>query len=781
MANDIIARIKEEGLSNFVKLIIQAGKETKKTGDEIDDLNDGIGKTGKSTKQAVRSINDLEKGLRDLRKQRDASFSKKKIQQFNKEIERTEKDIKSLKGETAKATSGFSKLGKVIGAAFATHQLIAFTKVLARTATEIDATNAKIQKVFGESAKMVERFAKSNATSLGLTVNEYKRAASAIGDLLIPIGFQRKEAANLSSELVNLSGALSAWTGGQLNATQVSDILTKALLGEREQLKQLGVQINEADVKSKLLEKGQSKLTGTMLAQAKASATLELIYEKTTDAQAAFSDDTKTLAEQQLELSANFRELKDRLATGLIPTLGVLLKALNKGTIAAGNFFDRLSGAKARNDFADSLSLMDDYDLAAQKVAKTIELNLLVAKGYSFAQQKARKRTEKQLELIAEEITLRKAVSVVIEDETKKTEGLTDAQIKAAKARRKLLNEIAQEIKEGLAAGSIDDTIELEITAKARLELEKAEDVRFQELIDKEMGDVDMELPPVDTSEADKSTDEYWENFVRKAEEAEAEVLAKRKAGFQGAEMLATGITSIVSQSFDAQLAALENKNAQGLISDKEYEKQRAELLTKKAKADKAAAIIQATISTAQGVAAQFQAGPAGPALAAIVAALGAAQIAIIASQPIPEFKEGVEGFEGGLAIVGDGGKQEPITNRKGDLLGLSPKRPTLVDLPKGANVFKDTDNYIKEMMSMGVPMQYNFSSLQDGLIMPNPSIDQIIKDKVKSEAVKGALSGINLNPLLMSNNSSKLYLGTKLDRIEQAIKTSTFKSRRND
>ena len=60
------------------------------------------------------------------------------------------------------------------------------------------------------------------------------------------------------------------------------------MLGEREQLKSLGISITEADVKQRLLKMGMEDLTGVQLQQAKATATQQLIFEKSTDAQAAF-------------------------------------------------------------------------------------------------------------------------------------------------------------------------------------------------------------------------------------------------------------------------------------------------------------------------------------------------------------------------------------------------------------------------------------------------------------------------------------------------------------
>ncbi|GAF95370.1 unnamed protein product, partial [marine sediment metagenome] len=211
MSDEIIVRVRAEGVEEFTKGMKKAGVQVEKTGDKVED-------------------------------------SSKKI------------------------TSSFSKMGKVIGGAFAVGTLIQFTKALGKIAVDLDATEKKFETVFGNATKIVEDFANKNARSLGLTISQYKKAAAAAGDLLIPLGFQRKEAARLSAGLVNLSGALAAWSGGQFSAAQTSQILTKAILGEREQLKTLGINIQEADLKARLMEKGQAKLTGTMLAQAKATA-----------------------------------------------------------------------------------------------------------------------------------------------------------------------------------------------------------------------------------------------------------------------------------------------------------------------------------------------------------------------------------------------------------------------------------------------------------------------------------------------------------------------------
>ena len=93
------------------------------------------------------------------------------------------------------------------------------------------------------------------------------------------------------------------------------------MLGEREQLKELGIAISEFDVKQVLLEKGQDKLTGTAYQQAKAQATLSLIYAKSTDAQAAFELGSDSLIRKQQEMNANLKQVKETMAASFTPAI----------------------------------------------------------------------------------------------------------------------------------------------------------------------------------------------------------------------------------------------------------------------------------------------------------------------------------------------------------------------------------------------------------------------------------------------------------------------------
>lgn len=127
---------------------------------------------------------------------------------------------------------------------------------------------------------------------------------------------------------------------------------------------------------------------------------------------------------------------------------------------------------------------------------------------------------------------------------------------------------------------------------------------------------------------------------------------------------------------------------------NEELENEKVKLQQKQAKWQKGVQIAQTGIATARGIMEAMAMIPPNPILAGVIAAMGAIQVATIAATPIPAYKEGTKngGHIGGLAIVGDGGKQEVIVY--GGKGWITPDTPTIVDLPKGAEVYPNIDTF---------------------------------------------------------------------------------------
>jgi hypothetical protein len=167
----------------------------------------------------------------------------------------------------------------------------------------------------------VQKWADANASAMGLTSTQAIGLAANMQDLLVPLGFARDQAADMSTKTIGLAGALAEWSGGTKTSAEVADILTKAMLGETDGLKSLGISISAADIAAQMAADGTAELTGEALAQAKAMAVQELIFNKSTDAQEAFANGAGSAARNQAVLNASLETVKETIATAVFPVI----------------------------------------------------------------------------------------------------------------------------------------------------------------------------------------------------------------------------------------------------------------------------------------------------------------------------------------------------------------------------------------------------------------------------------------------------------------------------
>lgn len=318
-----------------------------------------------------RQVENTLKGIRDEKRKVNRELNRMTIGSDEyirkaKEMERLNGIINDHYKRLGRTSSTYQKLSASVvkfagaaAAAFTAEAIVRYGTELFKLGAEMEVLTQKAETVFAQALPQVTAAAEANAAAMGLTVSQYTDAAAAIGDLLVPMGFTREEAANVSVELTNLSGALAEWTGGQVEAQEVTDILGKAILGERESLKQLGISIKESEVTARLAAKGLSNLTGASLEQAKAAATLELITEKSTDAQTAFADGSGSLLRRQAELRAQFENIREQLATALVPVFTRLLEVAQPLVARFADFITRMTaGSQASQKYSKTLQVL---------------------------------------------------------------------------------------------------------------------------------------------------------------------------------------------------------------------------------------------------------------------------------------------------------------------------------------------------------------------------------------------------------------------------------------
>ena len=245
--------------------------------------------------------------------------------------------------------------------------------------------------------------------------------------------------------------------------------------------------------------------------------------------------------------------------------------------------------------------------------------------------------------------------------------------------------------------------------------------------------------------------------YDRQIEKIEEQQEKNEEAGEEEKERIENLVNSgvISTEEGEARKRAAEQRTAD---KNKELEKQKAEIQQKQAKWNKANSIIQATIATYRAV---TEALP-NFVVAAIVSAMGAAQVAMIAAQPIPKYAKGTKdkSHPGGLAIVGDGGKREVILTDSGAY--ITPSVPTLVDMPKHAEVIPDIVDYKKMALRSDAMMLDKMRRDKGDPVVVNVNNDYKSLER-KMDVTNQGMSNLNKTLRKMARSAEYRYLDSRL------------------
>ena len=187
-------------------------------------------------------------------------------------------------------------------------------------------------------------------------------------------------------------------------------------------------------------------------------------------------------------------------------------------------------------------------------------------------------------------------------------------------------------------------------------------------------------------------------------------------------------------------------------------EKKKRKLQRQKAVFEKANALIQIAINTAVAVSRAPADGPLGLALVPIIVGLGALQTAAVLAQPLPKFAQGGVMSHDGLAVVGDGGKQEVIRTPDGKL-SLTPNTDTVVNLQKGTEIFSSVDKFNQQNPNEMSSMLHS-ASLLASISLNQKNINGMMSGKQQLD--ERLLDAMLLNTKAVKKSQSNTYVKTQ-------------------
>ena len=554
-------------------------------------------------------------------------------QRLNK-LERTIKDTSD------KSTTSFTKMfasiasGQIVAnlASKAIGALVSGIKESIQVSIDAQETFAKYDEVFQGMGSEAEKAAERFADAFDLAGVTAKDMLSNTGNLLQGFGATRSESLAMSEAVNTLAADLASFTNYSGGAKGASEALTKALLGERESAKSLGIAILESDVQAQLAKNGTADLTGEALKLAKAQATLEIITRQAKNSigdYARTQDSTSNTVKRAGEAT---KELQVQTGTFLNPTVETAAALWGNVATALADVIAKQNELRSAKDavkegsatIAQRILILEQEKKELEALARTnkqygedgkevftglskqyaldiankqalidsLKKSKAIEEGIATAKLKADEKAQKDLQakLEAEE-----AIRKKYQDQWDLVKKLSDSQMSEYDQIQKDIDSISL----AWASGSEQEKKRLETIAalKARQAeiVKKAQDdelteeeqkaIRLHEL-KREEYDAFIEYTKKKNKQADADAEK-----ARARKEAELEDINKLYTGASGA---ATAFGDLVSQLYANQSALIQKQlqdelKANGLAEKSAIEKAQEELQAAKEAGDEKA------------------------------------------------------------------------------------------------------------------------------------------------------------------------------------------------
>lgn len=422
------------------ELMASVGLDTTEWKKGITDLNAGIKKIETSFQASAALMDDWSGSSEGLGKRLDSLNDKLELQRkkldilkkayedevaqngaSSKAAEELAKKMYQVQGEISKTQSNIEKYGKALDDV--TDKTKAMSKQLEKTGEQLEKAGSKIsgvgnaltigvttpvvaagaaiykyssdlteaenktEAVFGNMTDSVKEWAKDSLNNFGMARSTAYDAVSLYGDMATSMGLSRKQAADMSMSLVELSADLSSFKNISLEQSQ--NALKSIFTGETETLKNLGIIMTETQLKAYAMSKGFEKSYTEMSQAEKVQLRYQYVLESSANAIGDYGRTNGEAAGQMRLLPEALKELAASFKDNVEPAITPVITALNNAIVSFGKLDDGtknfiVTTALAVAALGPLVSIIGKGTTAAGKAAK----------AYSFLMTKLKLKTK---------------------------------------------------------------------------------------------------------------------------------------------------------------------------------------------------------------------------------------------------------------------------------------------------------------------------------------------------------------------------------------------------
>lgn len=594
---------------------------------------------------------------------------------------------KNVQTSVAHQKRSFMALGstiKMVLGTLAVIETVRFGKQMVLMSSAVEEMQAKSSVVFGNFVKSVRAELEQFGNEVGRSTFELEGMASSIQDTFVPMGFAREEASKLSIQLTKLAVDVASFN----NASDVETMMAfqSALVGNHETVRRFGVVITEATLKQELLRMGINKTAKEITNAEKVQARLNLIIAGTSDAHGDAERTNDSFANSMKALNAEFQEFMVEAVTPMLPALSKMIQSLKDSIIETKEFLRSIGLLSKMNEIVPIVDKLEentnDLAKAESKLAEETKLlnaiqnttfgEKLIESGKANAEfglsiLKGEKAVLKRIEALKKEVENIKTNRQLIIMESDARILLTKSIEAQAKAKKKLNDENKKIIPTDATAFGIDasmgtiekftneeklqgvkDMANLEMDIMKQLNADKIQAIMNHDELEVELARITANKKLKIAHETAMKEKQIKDNIIKE----NISLLSEGKANEINLEKL-TGeeLNAMAKETGRLALAEMAKHNKTAFELNKAF------------------AIKDAVVSTAQGVSKALAMGPIGIPLAVAIGALGVAQVATIASTKYSGRRLGGRMNQDQPYMVGEAGPELVVPDRPSNVV----------------------------------------------------------------------------------------------------------------
>jgi hypothetical protein len=237
----------------------------------------------------------------------------------------------------------------------------------------------KLKIIFGENIDLVNDYIKTLSKATNTSYVGITKSFANTADILKGIGFDDRDVVDSTTRVQELGIALAKFTNVQGGAEEASRILTRAMLGERDALTQLGIKVLEDDVLLAMKSDRYKDLAEKSTTLAKAQIVLDMAYSQSQSALKALNSQEDVYANNVIELKSRLKDLGKEISEKLMPVINNFVKGLNNiletvQSISFDNFnkLKEIFDEKMENRFVRLLAIITSIKLVVMTLGKPL-------------------------------------------------------------------------------------------------------------------------------------------------------------------------------------------------------------------------------------------------------------------------------------------------------------------------------------------------------------------------------------------------------------------------